>query len=692
MTTPLAELRDVSKAYAMGDAEVHALRQVSFAVSPGQMVAVMGASGSGKSTLLNVLGTLDRPGSGEYLLEGQSTARLSETELAALRNRRLGFVFQSFNLLPRFTALENVVLPMIYAREGRARRRKKALTALEEVGMADRGHHLPTQLSGGQQQRVAIARAIVNEPALLLADEPTGALDSVTGRQVMELFCALNAGGITIVIVTHDPAIAEYAGRVVTFQDGRIVSDVDRRGRVGSFSASLSLCAALAPRPLTLAEAVDLALRSEPLVAEAHIAQDRARLGTLRSQLDRVSLKVDGSLQEVWTDTNILGAYQCLNATALATDAASCAAASGQWVQSQQQGLGFGNLTASLNVPVFSGFRVEANVGQHQRLEEASTAGLRAQIKDTAIAVARAYWAARRIDFQIDVQQAALARLREAEEIAHSRVRAGLAPPIDQNRATARRLVQEASVADLRGQRLEALAALGVALGVSEPLELTDEPSVSDQSPGPVDELLGRANADRPELKLSLLQIDAQHEGVRKALSGYWPQLNAYGLVQAGNDPFLTSQGYYAPSATNWNPLANSSGNMQLGLTLSINLFDTLNTYTAVKDARAEETRLREELRREGRAVESDVRLAHARLMHLYGERAPLEEARNLARENVAILGKRYQDGEALLIELLDAQVELASAESRLADLMAQLQIGWLELSAALGEIVGVSS
>ncbi len=224
----LLELVEVSKTYLMGEVEVHALRNVSFAVRSGEMLAVMGASGSGKSTLLNVLGTLDRPLSGRYLLDGEPVENLSETELSALRNRKIGFVFQSFNLLPRDTALENVELPMIYAGERPSNRRQKALAALQRVGMEARLHHLPNQLSGGQQQRVSIARAIVNGPRLLLADEPTGALDSTTTKQVMELFCDLHRSGMTVLVVTNDPAIAAYAERVVTFQDGAIVSDVTK--------------------------------------------------------------------------------------------------------------------------------------------------------------------------------------------------------------------------------------------------------------------------------------------------------------------------------------------------------------------------------------------------------------------------------------------------------------------------------
>jgi putative ABC transport system ATP-binding protein len=223
--TPLVRLESVSKIYRMGQLEVHALRGVSVELGQGEMVAIMGASGSGKSTTLNVIGTLDRPTTGRYFLDGEPVEGLSEEDLASLRNKKLGFVFQSFNLLPRDSALQNVELPMVYGRVRPSERRERARRALEQVGLGDRVHHLPNQLSGGQQQRVSIARAIVNDPLLLLADEPTGALDSATTGQVMELFCELHARGMTVVVVTHDPSIAAYAGRVITFQDGTILRD-----------------------------------------------------------------------------------------------------------------------------------------------------------------------------------------------------------------------------------------------------------------------------------------------------------------------------------------------------------------------------------------------------------------------------------------------------------------------------------
>ncbi|WP_433933927.1 ABC transporter ATP-binding protein [Sorangium cellulosum] len=228
---PLVKLEAITKTYWMGEVEVQALRGVSLELSRGEMVAIMGASGSGKSTTLNVIGTLDRPTGGRYLLDDEPVEELDEVELARLRNRKIGFVFQSFNLLPRDSALANVELPMVYAGVRPSERRERAARALARVGLDDRAHHLPNQLSGGQQQRVAIARAIVNEPPLLLADEPTGALDSATTRQVMELFCALHAQGMTVIVVTHDPSIAAYATRVITFRDGAIVEDTGPRGR-----------------------------------------------------------------------------------------------------------------------------------------------------------------------------------------------------------------------------------------------------------------------------------------------------------------------------------------------------------------------------------------------------------------------------------------------------------------------------
>jgi putative ABC transport system ATP-binding protein len=228
MQPPIIALEAVTKTYRMGDIEVRALRGVSLAIQPGELVAIMGSSGSGKSTLMNLVGCLDRPTSGRYLLAGSDVSSLGADELAEVRNRTLGFVFQSFNLLTRTSALENVELPLLYAGVSGRERRARAVRALERVQLGDRLDHHPNQLSGGQQQRVAIARAIVSDPKLLVADEPTGNLDSQMSLEIMALFQELGRSGITIVLVTHEPDIAAYASRVVVVKDGSVVSDERR--------------------------------------------------------------------------------------------------------------------------------------------------------------------------------------------------------------------------------------------------------------------------------------------------------------------------------------------------------------------------------------------------------------------------------------------------------------------------------
>ena len=223
---PVIEARELVKDYHMGSTEVHALRGISLRVEPGEMIAIMGSSGSGKSTLMNILGCLDRPSSGTYLLEGRRVDELSRNRLADIRNEKIGFVFQTFNLLARTSAAENVELPLLYDRSGNTQDvRKLAKEALSRVGLGDRLEHEPSELSGGQQQRVAIARALVTRPALLLADEPTGNLDTRTSLEVMSLFQELNREGTTTILVTHEHDIANYARRKVELRDGRIVRD-----------------------------------------------------------------------------------------------------------------------------------------------------------------------------------------------------------------------------------------------------------------------------------------------------------------------------------------------------------------------------------------------------------------------------------------------------------------------------------
>ena len=218
-------LEEVHKYYELGETRVHALRGVSLEVERGGFVAIMGASGSGKSTCMNIIGCLDRPSSGRYELDGTDVSTLDKRTLAGIRNKKLGFVFQGFNLIARTTALENAELPTIYAGLDKAARRERAAAALAMVGLSDRAEHFPSQMSGGQQQRVAIARALVNGPSILLADEPTGNLDSRTSVELMKVFQELNDGGLTVVMVTHEPDIAQFAKRVVTFRDGRIRRD-----------------------------------------------------------------------------------------------------------------------------------------------------------------------------------------------------------------------------------------------------------------------------------------------------------------------------------------------------------------------------------------------------------------------------------------------------------------------------------
>ncbi|MFF0828110.1 ABC transporter ATP-binding protein [Brevibacillus sp. NPDC003359] len=231
---PVIQIEELKKQYVIGDQEIYALRGVSLSIEEGDFVAIMGPSGSGKSSMMNVIGCLDKPTSGEFFLDGYPVSQAHDDELAIIRNQKIGFVFQNFNLLPRTTAVENVELPLLYGGTPARERREKAIRALSSVGLAERLNNKPNELSGGQQQRVSIARALVNDPVILLADEPTGALDTKTSEEIMDIFQTLNDAGKTVILVTHEPDIAEYAKRIVRFRDGQIIADevVEERRRV----------------------------------------------------------------------------------------------------------------------------------------------------------------------------------------------------------------------------------------------------------------------------------------------------------------------------------------------------------------------------------------------------------------------------------------------------------------------------
>lgn len=445
-----------------------------------------------------------------------------------------------------------------------------------------------------------------------------------------------------------------------------------------------------ATRELTLEDAVDLAMRVDPLLEAAVIDRDRTKLGTLRTQLDRITLKIDGQLQELWNKVNIGG--QTLGACTVASDRASCAGNGGTYVlspdQSPASAQGLFNLSASLNVPVFAGFRVDATVKRAQRTEEAAIVQVRRQRKDTALSAVRAFWSVRRLELLRNVQRAALTRLDESERVVGGRVKAGLAPQIDKNRATYRRLQQVSAVDEYEGQINESVAQLGVSLGLKGDIELRAVFTFPEIAPPDPDALVNAARRDRPEIAIARLQLAAQRQSIRIARSGYYPQLGVFGLFQYGNNQLSVVTGARDASSAA-NPFAGVSGTLTLGASLNMNFFNMLNTYTASRDAEYEAARLITEQHRIERAVDADVLSTRARVLRLYTKRAPLRESVDIARDNAKILEARYKNGDALVIELLDAQLELSTAEASLVDVEAQLELAWLELRASLGETLG---
>jgi outer membrane protein len=465
---------------------------------------------------------------------------------------------------------------------------------------------------------------------------------------------------------------------------------------IRSLAIALAVCstAEAEPRKLTLAEAVQMALHVDPLISEAHITDERARLGIMRAQLDRFQLKADGSLNELWNKANIGGPtiYNCSAAgQTVQTDAATCKMYGGslQGAAPTATWEGLSNFTAQLNYFLFSGFRVEATVKKAKANEQAALVQIRQNRKDVALAVARLYWNVRRFLILRDVQQTSLQRMIDAESIAAARVKAGLVPPIDKNRATQRRLTQQATLEDLQGQANAAAVQLAVALGLHDEVDLVDNPELPPAAPSSPVELVAEAWKRRPEVKNAKLQVELQHQQVRIARSTYFPQLTLTGNFQYGNNVFNIASNTRT-NASAANPFSGVVGAFYGGASLTMNFFDTLNSYTATGDAYYQEQFLRQETRRFERLVDSDVRTAHANLVKLYARRGPLTSARDVAEDNLKIIEGRYKNGDALIIEYLEAQIDLATAELNLADLNAQLQQQWIELSAALGFIVGV--
>jgi len=466
-----------------------------------------------------------------------------------------------------------------------------------------------------------------------------------------------------------------------------------------------------AARKLTLREAVDLALRSDPAIGAAAATRDRSDLAVLRAQLDRFSLRIDSFLTEQWRASNFGGApptptcaglvpvsgtlvtpVQLLSTEGNTPSEAQCAAGMGQYFQPDTVSQGFlgqFGVSANLNVPLFTGFRVTSNVNRARHMRESATANFRDANRLVALAALRAYWAVRRLEVRQQVSEQAIARYDESVAVVAARVRAGLAAPADVNRIETRRLAERANLADLLGSAAEARAQLGVALGLGgTPLVLVESGELLPPPPSAeqVEEFLGTALRERPDLRAARFSKLAAADLVRFQLSSYFPQLSLSSLLQFSNNPLnpLTLARSVNASA---NPFTNISGSVFIGGTLSINLFDTLNTWTGVRDARFEERRFGEEERRLGRAVESEVRTLHARLMHYYGLREPLLRTRDIARDTLGIIERRYKNGDVAILDFIDAQVELLNSEIGLANSETMIAQTWGEFYLAMGRL-----
>ncbi len=464
---------------------------------------------------------------------------------------------------------------------------------------------------------------------------------------------------------------------------------------VGTVVLISTITARAETREISLEDAIELAIRVDPLLEAANVDRERTKVATLRTQLDRITLTLDGNLRELWNKVNIGGptlGYCTLGTSVGAASPSACTMAGGTFTafpdQSPSAAQGLFNLSAQLNVPLFAGFRIDATVKRAQRTEEAAIVQVRRQRKDTALAAARAFWSVRRAELLRDVNRAALLRMEDAEKIAGGRVKAGLAPQIDRNRAANRRLQQSATVAEYEGEIQEAVAQLGVSLGLTGDVQLRAAFTFPETAPPNPEALVAAARNDRSEIAIAKLQREAQRQSIRIARSGYYPQLGMFGLFQYGNNQLSVGTGARGVSAAA-NPFADLSGSLTLGASLNMNFFNMLNTYTASKDAEYEAARLVSEQRRIERAVDADVLSTRAKVMRLYTKRAPLRESVDVARDNAKILEARYKGGDALVIELLDAQNELGTAEASLVDVEAQLELAWLELRAALGETLG---